>query len=269
MTDQMGRAWREVTADEVGLGERVYVRCAGGCLWRFDEHLVGVAATASSAAGVEAFVPSFMALARSSLGPFDIVSDVSRVIVDVGNADVLAASSSMFPRLQEAFANKVRRQAGVIAKHWAAPFWKSINLAAGAPWPVEVFFEPPEAWAWLGVDAATRAEIEALVEALLSTPDLGAAVGAALRADPAMGLGDVARVVGQSVRSLQRALAAEGKTFATLRNDIRLERALVLLGRDMKLEAIASAIGFASTSHFSAWFRRLRGVTPSQLREAR
>lgn len=260
--------WREVDLETFGReGGRVYLRVAGGLTWRFDNELVGVAATASSASDVHSLLPPLLALSGPSPRPFDIVSDVSRVSVDASNASVLAASHDMSVDVAQIFAHRVRRQAGLIARHWSSPFWKTLNEQSGAPWPVEVFYTPPELWAWLGTDARIVAEIEALVSSQLSTPNQALAVRDTLRREPGLGLADVARVLGLSVRSLQRLLAASGQSFVELRNEIRVERALALLAQDMKLEAVANAVGFTSTTHFTTWFRRQRGITPSQFRD--
>ncbi len=256
--------WREVMATEIGRGGREYVRCAGGIVWRYDAHLAGGATTAATAEEAASTMPPLVRVAQHSRAPFDLVTDMSRAVITPDNAAVLATAHSAMDAMVATFGGTTRRQAGLLAPGWASPYWKSINLAAVVPWQTEVFFDSSAMWAWLGTDAAVAAEIDTLVATVLSTPDLIAAINTVLRADPALDIAKAARNVRLSVRSLQRLLAAHGKTFASLRNEIRLERALSLLERDLKLETIATTIGFASTSHFTAWFRRLRGVTPSK-----
>jgi transcriptional regulator GlxA family with amidase domain len=57
---------------------------------------------------------------------------------------------------------------------------------------------------------------------------------------------------------------ATGTTLRAYRRDLRLSHALVLL-RDTSddLATIAFATGFASHSHFTLWFRRALGRSPS------
>jgi transcriptional regulator GlxA family with amidase domain len=40
----------------------------------------------------------------------------------------------------------------------------------------------------------------------------------------------------------------------------------LLRDSDLKLEAVAHRLGFASGAHFSTWFRRLRRVSPRTFR---
>jgi len=261
-------AWREVAADQIGLGEREYVRCPGGIVWRLDAHLGGGATTAATVEESASTVLPLMRVGQFSKTPFDLVTDMRRAVVGPDNASVLAAAHSFMDLMIATFGATTRRQAFLLARDWTTPYWKSLNISKGVPWQTEVFFDSPPMWAWLDVDPVVGAEIDAFVETASSAPDIVAAIATALRREPTLGLADAARSVGCSVRSLQRVLAASGKNFATLRNEIRLEHALALLARDLKLGVIATTIGFASTSHFTIWFRRLRGLSPSQFRDA-
>ncbi len=100
------------------------------------------------------------------------------------------------------------------------------------------------------------------------TPTLRDALERTLAAALASDLAQAARHLGVSKRSIQRALAREGIAFHGLRNRLRLLHAEAsLLSADTKMSAIADEVGFASTAHFSAWFRRHRGSTPAAWRE--
>jgi len=263
--------WVEVAATDLGLGPhgREFVRYPANLVWRYDAHLAGVATNASTYDDGVASMEALLVMSTRMRAPIDVVSDVRRTVLAIDNAAALMAASDHFGPLMAAYAPLLRRQAGLIANNWAAPFWTAINAASGAPWQVETFFETAPLWSWLGTDPAVAAEIDALVAEVLATPDPLAALATLLRAEPGIDLTQAARRLGRSTRSLQRALATSGQTFATLRSRIRLERALSLLANPkLKVQAIASLIGFASSTHFTSWFRRVHSMTPSQFRDA-
>jgi AraC-like DNA-binding protein len=88
----------------------------------------------------------------------------------------------------------------------------------------------------------------------------------ALRCDPAnpAGLGDWARALGTSERSLTRRLRDQtGKSFVTWRTQIRIEHARQLLLAGVSVTETALAVGYDSLSAFSRGFRSMTGVLPS------
>jgi AraC-like DNA-binding protein len=122
----------------------------------------------------------------------------------------------------------------------------------------------------LSANAPETRRREARPAARAQPSGLRAALEAALRHMPAADLGRIARHLGLSKRTLQRALAREGVVFLALRTRIRLERAETLLAEPFnKVSAVAWDIGFCSTGHFIHWFRCHRGVTPGAWRTAR
>jgi len=74
-------------------------------------------------------------------------------------------------------------------------------------------------------------------------------------------LGDI------SVRSLQRHLADEGSSYREVVQHAKFEAARELLKQpDVKLRDIASETGFANPPHFTRFFRRIAGVSPTDYR---
>ncbi len=68
----------------------------------------------------------------------------------------------------------------------------------------------------------------------------------------------------QSTRTFQRHFAKDvGRSPATAIEDLRLERAKLLIDKGVRLESIASEVGYRSSSQLTAVFRRRLGVTPS------
>lgn len=75
-----------------------------------------------------------------------------------------------------------------------------------------------------------------------------------------------ARVVGASDRTLARLFQSELNTsFAIWRRQLRLSRAIDLIGRGVPLHVVAAELGYANAPAFSTMFRHALGFPPSQL----
>lgn len=89
----------------------------------------------------------------------------------------------------------------------------------------------------------------------------------ALSDDPGsnLPLEDWASRVGASARTLARLFQDEmGMGFGAWRQQLRLGRALDLIGRGVAVGDVAHRMGYASQAAFSAMFKRALGVPPSQ-----
>ena len=105
----------------------------------------------------------------------------------------------------------------------------------------------------------------------LPSDDRARRVAEAVLVDPgdARTLAAWGRAVGASERTLMRAFRAEtGVGFQEWRTRARMAAALRLLLTDTPVSAIAPAVGYATTSAFSAAFRRTMGAPPSAFRAA-
>lgn len=94
-------------------------------------------------------------------------------------------------------------------------------------------------------------------------------VVAALLADPAdvTTLGEWASRLGVSSRTLARAFVDEtGLGFSRWVAILRVQRAIVLLCRNERIDDVARCVGFHSHSAFGAAFRRVTGVSPGAYR---
>ncbi|WP_208021170.1 AraC family transcriptional regulator [Paracoccus alkanivorans] len=81
-------------------------------------------------------------------------------------------------------------------------------------------------------------------------------------------LGDVARDLGTSERTLQRRIAEEGTTFRALLSDARLELGEQLLSDPLiAIDEVAILLGYQDTSSFYRAFKDRQGVTPYNWRE--
>jgi AraC-like DNA-binding protein len=78
-----------------------------------------------------------------------------------------------------------------------------------------------------------------------------------------------AKMVGTSVRTLQRRLGALGVTYRDLVSELQAEEARKLLRAELNVNSIAASLGYADATAFSRAFRRQVGQTPSEFRQAR
>lgn len=89
---------------------------------------------------------------------------------------------------------------------------------------------------------------------------------------PGLVAADIAKLCGVSLRTLHRAFAAQGHTFAGVLMQTRVDAAAHLLQdrryAHLTIAGIARRCGFLDASHFARQFRRLRGLGPSEFRSA-
>ena len=77
-----------------------------------------------------------------------------------------------------------------------------------------------------------------------------------------------AEMVGLSIRSLQRKLAAAGLTYSGLLEQIRFNNAIKLLTvSENKIIDVAFSSGYTDPAHFTRAFRRISGCTPREFRD--
>lgn len=80
-------------------------------------------------------------------------------------------------------------------------------------------------------------------------------------------LGEAAKELRTSERTLKRRLMEQGTSFAELLDTARKERALMLLkSGDLPLADVAEQVGYTELSNFTRAFRRWTGVTPHKFR---
>ena len=82
-------------------------------------------------------------------------------------------------------------------------------------------------------------------------------------------IGDAARQIAISTRSLQRHLAADGRSFSSALRRARMRQATELLtGTTAPLAEIGYCCGYADQAHFQRDFRRVTNMTPQRFRQA-
>jgi AraC-like DNA-binding protein len=81
-------------------------------------------------------------------------------------------------------------------------------------------------------------------------------------------LNDVASRLYLSPQTLRRRLAAEGKSYQGVKDNLRRDAAIHLLLRpELSLEDVAQQVGFSETSTFHRAFKKWTGVTPGLYRQ--
>jgi len=87
---------------------------------------------------------------------------------------------------------------------------------------------------------------------------------------PAASLDDIAKDLHLSTRTLKRRLAGEGTTFSAIRDDLRRQRALLMLDdRRLAVGEIATRLGYTELPNFTRAFRKWTGMTPAAYRDRR
>lgn len=85
-----------------------------------------------------------------------------------------------------------------------------------------------------------------------------------------LGIGEVARSLNLSERTLRRHLAKAGRSFRDIHDSVRAKCALELLhGSAMPVTGVASALGFSDAREFRRAFKRWMGVPPQVARNDR
>ena len=141
---------------------------------------------------------------------------------------------------------------------------------AARPFAVQTFTKLRAALEWIGRSdaAALETELESIFAEASRSPALLRSLRAVLEARPgALSLGSAAHALGVTERSLQRWLKSWGSTFQaeSSRAQVRVAERL-LRHTDAPLAQVASEVGCASLSHFSALFKRVTNEAPSDWR---
>jgi AraC-like DNA-binding protein len=90
----------------------------------------------------------------------------------------------------------------------------------------------------------------------------------AANGDAPPSLVEIAKALRMSPRTLKRKLAEHDTTFTQIRDDLRRQRALLLLdNRQLTISDIAAKLGYSELPNFTRAFRKWVGVTPQAYRD--
>jgi len=101
---------------------------------------------------------------------------------------------------------------------------------------------------------------------LLSIESVRGAIGEQLPKGQ-VALNDTAELMGFSVRTLQRRLAALGLSYSHLVDEVRFIKARELIQAREKLADVATHLGYADAGSFTRAFERWTGMSPLQYRK--
>lgn len=133
-----------------------------------------------------------------------------------------------------------------------------------------LFADRAEAFAWLGLTDDVRQRVVQLLDIHHAAPPFLRALRDRLARRRGATLASEARALGLSDRTLSRQLHEAGTSFRGELERARLRAAEALLvDTELKLDAVARQVGFASRTHFSQFFRRATGESPSEFRARR
>lgn len=170
---------------------------------------------------------------------------------------------------REALARQVERLAIVRPDGMEGALVAGFFEVLPKPYPTALFASCDEALAWLEVDDPARVsrELDELWSEAAATPPIVAAIAALLEEHIEVSIGQAAKRLAMSERTLQRRLREAGTSFVDQVNSARIAAAKrLLIDSDAPITQIALEVGCASPQHFSALFRRLTGATPSAFR---
>jgi len=271
---------RELT-DETALG--FYL----GWQMRVSTHgFLGFAAMTSATMGVALklaarFAPTHTDLIKLELreGP-EKTSLIIEECVDLGAAREVILSSLMVGLWQMGISLTGQQLDGEAAVTFREPpDYKRFGHLLGSP----IYFEQPEnrltfsnalldlplLMADPAAQQLAREQCERDLDALVSTRTFLDRVRRLLSREDGTfrTIGEVARALHMSDRTLKRKLMTEGTSYVELLDTARKERALALLrSPELTLEQVAERVGYSELSNFTRAFRRWTGVTPRKYR---
>jgi len=159
----------------------------------------------------------------------------------------------------------VIRQAIVTPEGFPGAVVAGYRAVISIPFDVELFEDRGAALAWLGRADAAPAIADA--SALLEGDRTVAALRSALSEQLDLKVGEAARRLGMSERSLQRRLREAATSFQEEVQAARIHAAKrLLVDTDAKLTAIALEVSCGTLQSFSSLFRRATGMTPTEYR---
>lgn len=253
-------------ADFVSAPRRRYYVGATYLVWCHGDTLGGSVAWGQISDTDAAELEQLWEYDRALRGPLCVVTDVTALT----NIDAMTFERLLRyvqQRLPDYEAH-VHRHALIRPRGFSGALVAGFNTLLSPRYEWQVFDERAAAFAWLGRSDEMAATIGELVATIIGRSRIVGAVAALLAQDPRIDVEEAAKQLARSSRTLQRELQEDGTSFRDQIALARLTRARVLLETtDQKLDAIALAVGLATSSQLVRLFNQQLGESPGAYRE--
>jgi AraC-like DNA-binding protein len=198
--------------------------------------------------------------------------------VEGSDADAFRALGAYVAERERDLSRQVTRLSLVRPGGWVGALIAGFFEVLPKPYPVKIDVDVAAGLSWLAGDPplfdpeTVARELDAAHRSVAGTPDVVLRLRAWIdpRVAGELRIGDAARALGLSERTLQRRL---GAASTSLTDEIALARVRVgkrlMIETDRALTTIALDVGCASLQHFGQLFRRLESTSPSEWRKAR
>jgi AraC-like DNA-binding protein len=222
---------------------------------------------------VEGSVASLVLEERVSLGPlreFTVIMllvGIGQIAKDFTGRGLSGVAECAFP--QPAYATELLARAedmGAGVMRFDRPAHRLVFDASILDLPVVTSDPAAMELARAQCDRELAIQAQAVTEGATVLGRVRAALG--LRSgDGFRSLDEVARKLHVSTRTLKRRLAEQGSSFSEVLDEVRRQRALLLLeDRRLALEDVAGRLGYSDVANFTRAFRRWTGQTPAAFR---
>jgi AraC-like DNA-binding protein len=195
-----------------------------------------------------------------------IVIDMERVTgLSAGAFDATAAVFESFAGIGDAIGRiAVVRPRGMLGAAIGGLFHDTFHARTAS----SLFADRLQAFEWVEPMGSAYVDVEHAIEQHGAVSPLLRGLRSHLTESlPTTSVGRAARVLGVSVRSLQRKLAMADTSFREEVVRARIAAASLLLSEQTsKVDTVARAVGCSSLAHFSMMFRRATGQTPTEYR---
>jgi AraC-like DNA-binding protein len=248
-----------------------YIARRAFVIWCASPTLAGTTFWGSLDAREAAELVELWEYSRALADQHDAIVDASRLrsVDRVGYRQIVG-----YVRSRTDYGDRVRKQFVVTPRDdISGPMVAGLPTFLRLRFDWQLFGSLVEGLRWLGRGDADRAcaEIAPVIDQAVASSQALHEVRAHVAREPlGATLRSVSRALGRSERSLQRELSTAGTSF---RNEVRHARAhaaaILLADTDLKLEAVARKVGYASMSHFASAFRDVIGEPPLAYRQAR
>ncbi len=204
----------------------------------------------------------------------ELTADVPPHVAFVDFSRLVALTGSVFEEgtrylagAQDPSRARILKRAMVFGKGLSGTLAAGIYPSVGNDLPYQGFTDSLAAAAWLGIADELVERWTALRDEVMQRSDILREIRAKFHGQGAPASAEaIARSFGMSARTMQRKLKEAGSSFQIELDRYRLAFAMDHLCTATKIATIARDLGFKTSNHFSAWFKKQTGDSPAQHR---